>query len=515
MNLVICCDGTWNTPNETEGGLPSPTNVVKLYNALAPADPSGTEQKAYYHPGVGTDGTWWDKFLGGGTGKGLDQNIMSAYRWLALNYTPGDPIWLFGFSRGAYTVRSLGGMISKCGLVDLARFASKDDALWKVVQKIFDAYRDPKPSPLRATKAMPFFNAATGENPSRQTPIHFIGVWDTVGSLGIPDDMGFLNLLDDPDDHRFHDTTLSPIVGHARHAVGLDEKRQSFIPTLWTSSGPQTDMKQLWFPGVHGDVGGGYSQSGLSDGALYWMMKEAAAEGLAFRQDALLQLKPNPRGVLHDSVHGLFKALKTRPRAAPLVAGQSLLLHASAIDRHANPPLDQGAYWPLKANLPVTVDIFARDRWNYTGVYLKKDLTYKLTATGQWLDASIRSGPEGTDDGSFQIGEVAQIASSILGGLETLTQKLTKNEQIDFWWTRREEKMPWFALVGLLANDIPPPKRTQVNKSAIERLPHEVFLIGDGAPFTPQADGYLYCFANDAWQAYDNNKGSVQLTIAS
>ncbi len=515
MNLVICCDGTWNTPDEMEGGLPSPTNVVKLHNALAPADQAGAEQKRYYHPGVGTDGTWWDKLLGGGTGKGLDQNVMSAYRWLAANYRPGDAIWLYGFSRGAYTVRSLGGMISKCGLADLAPFASKDKELWQAIQTIFDAYRNDKPSPLHATKAMPFFNTATGDSPARQTPIHFIGVWDTVGSLGIPDDMGFLNLLDNPDDHRFHDTTLSPIVENARHAVGLDEKRQSFIPTLWTSSDPKTDMKQLWFPGVHGDVGGGYSQTGLSDGALYWMMEEAAAKGLAFRQDALLQLKPNPRGVLHDSVQGLFKALKTRPRATPLVDVKSPLLHASAIDRHTNPPLDQGAYWPLKSGLPATVDVFARDRWNYTGIFLKKGVAYQLKATGQWLDASIVSGPKGTDDGSFQIGEVAQIASSIFGSIETLTKKLLKNQQIDFWWTRREEDLPWFALIGLVANDVPPPKKTQSDKKTIQSLPHEVFKIGDGLTFTPKADGYLYCFANDAWQAYDNNKGSVQLTITS
>jgi uncharacterized protein (DUF2235 family) len=514
MNLIICCDGTWNTPDEMEAGLPSPTNVVKLYNALAPADQAGGEQKLYYHPGVGTDGTWWDKLIGGGTGKGLDDNIIGAYRWLAAHYRPGDNIWLFGFSRGAYTVRSLGGMISKCGLVDPAPYATDDTKVWATIRKIFDAYRADKPSPLRATKTMPFQNTAAGDNPSKQTPIHFIGVWDTVGSLGIPDDMGFLNLLDNPGDHRFHDTALSSVVNHARHAVGLDEKRQSFIPTLWTENSPQTDLKQLWFPGVHGDVGGGYGQCGLSDGALYWMMQEATAEGLDFRQDVMLQLKPNPRGLLHDSVQGVFKALKTRPRAVPLVAQQSPFVHSSAIDRHTNPPLDQGAYWPLKPDLPVTVDIFARNQWNYTGIYLRKDFSCRLTAKGQWLDASIKSGPGGTKDGSFQIGEVVHIASSLFGGLETLTKKLTKNQQIDFWWTRREEHMDWFALVGLIANDVPPPAKSQAAQKTIQRLPHEVFLIGTGASFTPKADGYLYCFANDAWQAYGNNKGSVQLTIS-
>jgi hypothetical protein len=122
--------------------------------------------------------------------------------------------------------------------------------------------------------------------------------------------------------------------------------------------------------------------------------------------------------------------------------------------------------------------------------------------------------PGGTKDGSFQIGEVVHFASSLFGGLETLTKKLTKNQQIDFWWTRREEHMDWFALVGLVANDVPPPAKSQAAQKTIQRLPHEVFLIGTGASFTPKAGGYLYCFANDAWQAYGNNKGSVQLTIS-
>jgi hypothetical protein len=513
MNIIVCCDGTWNTPDAMEDGLPSPTNVVKLYNALALADEQGQAQQFYYHPGVGTDGTWINRALGGGTGKGLSLNIMSAYQWLARTYREGDRIWLFGFSRGAYTVRSLGGMISMCGLIDLTAFTGQPKQAWDAVQKIFDAYRAEKPDSIRASAKLGFHHTKAGKQPGGRTPIHFIGVWDTVGSLGIPDDMALLNLLDNPENHRFHNTTLGPAIRHARHAVALDEFRQSFLPTLWER--PENwngTLKQVWFPGAHGDVGGGYSQSGLSDGALYWMMEEAASLGLCFNSGAINQLKPDPRGLLHDSVQGLFKALKTRPRATPLVTDvPTEAVHASAADRHRNPPLTQGRY-RIRRQLPATLDIFAREHWNDTGIYLERGKTYRFEATGEWMDGtSIKCGPAGAKDGKLQAAEIAHIASSVWGGVETVWKKVTGNKQIDFWWTRREEDMPWFCLVGLVANDVPPPRKDEDQK--IDRLPHEVFRIGTGITFRPAGSGYLYCFANDAWHAYENNRGSVLLRV--
>jgi len=514
MNVIVCCDGTWNTPDAMEDGVPSPTNVVKLYNALAATDEAGKEQIFYYHPGVGTDGGWIDRALGGGTGRGLDRNIMSAYHWLSRNYREGDKIWLFGFSRGAYTVRSLGGMISKCGLLDLRRSTIAEAEVWNEIQRLFDAYRKDGPSDIKATASRRFHHTAKGDLPAKETAIHFIGVWDTVGSLGIPDDMALLNILDNPEKHRFHNTTLSSIVHQARHAVALDEFRQSFLPTMWEiPQGWQGTLRQVWFPGAHGDVGGGYGRSGLSDGALYWMMEEAQVHGLRFNEGAVNQLKPDPRGLLHDSVQGLFKALKTRPRATPLVtATPSDDVHASAADRHRNPPLSQGRYRPLKKPLPVTVDIFARQHWNDTGIYLEADKEYRFEASGEWMDASIKCGPGGARDGKFQAAEIAHIASSAWGKFETLWKKVSGNQQVDFWWTRREEHLEWFCLVGLVANNVPAPRAHDDQK--IERLPHEVFKIGDGVTFTPSASGYLYCFANDAWHAYDNNRGSVRLTVA-
>ena len=224
-------------------------------------------------------------------------------------------------------------------------------------------------------------------------------------------------------------------------------------------------------------------------------------------------MKPDPRGLLHDSVKGIFKALKTRPRAVPKVsATPSGEVHASAQDRHVNPPLAQGRYRPLKEAFPLTIDVFAREHWNDTGIYLQAGRNYRFEAEGEWMDASIKSGPGGTNDGKFNPAEIAQIASSIWGGMETLWKNVTGNRQVDFWWTKREEDLDWFCLVGLVANNVPAPKKDERQK--IERLPHQVFRIGDKASFKPKKSGYLYCFANDAWHAYENNRGSVRLTVS-
>lgn len=515
MHLIVFCDGTWNTPDQLEGGLPAPTNVVKLRNALFPTDKDGLEQRTYYHPGVGTDGGWWNRIAGGSMGEGLNKNIMSGYNWLARNYEDGARIWLFGFSRGAYTARSLGGMISRCGLLNARMPGMKEEAIWTAIEDLFAVYRTPEKNAkaVVATNKRPFHSVKSGQKCKHSIPIHFIGVWDTVGALGVPDDMAILNLIDDPAKHRFHDTQLSPIVANARHAIAIDEKRQSFIPTLWTNVDGNPSVRQVWFPGVHGDVGGGYGRCGLSDGALKWMMDEAELLGLKFREGIDGQLAPDPLGQLHDSVTGIFKTLKTRPREVPLFSEGNALLHKSGQDRHKNPPLAQGDYWKtryLDIGQSAACDVFARDRWNFSGLYLEGGVQYKLSAVGEWMDSDISCGPKGTRDGKFHLAEVVQMASSIWGEGEALYTKITGNPQIDFWYTRREEDAEWFALIGVVANGVVP---MVDGKERSNYPPHEVFLIGDKMNFTPSRGGYLFAFANDAWQTYDNNRGSVRLTV--
>ena len=506
-NLIVCCDGTWNTANQEYNGVPSPTNVARLYNAAAEQCENGIEQKKYYHPGVGVERKWFKKIVGGIVGAGLGKNIKSAYKWLGVTYKPGDMIFLFGFSRGAYTVRCLAGMISQCGLFALSNLSNNE--CWK---RVNIAYKKGYKGSIKQTgrKAWAgdweFHHTEKGD----EVGIFFLGVWDTVGALGIPNDLAILNLFD-RGKYRFHDARLSDRVMHARHAVAIDELRASFAPTLWrddkrkplTIIGGEQTVKQIWFPGAHSDVGGGYSEKGLSDGALQWMMDEALAAGLAFRKNMYDQVKPDYQDALHNSLTGLFKHLKTQPRNIPLISPTSNNeVHRSVLDRQLNPPITQNSYrqtLTLKVGNRVMLPIYAIEHWNITSIYLEAGVLYQFTAKGQWLDGNIKSGPEGTKYYVF-------LLWSFFGKLKILFRKITKNKEADFIGTKREENLPWLSLVGVVANGGNP---------GIDGTPsrHEIFAIKDGCKYTPKKSGYLYCFANDAWCSYDNNRGSVMLTI--
>ena len=510
QRIVVCCDGTWNTADQADGAIPTPTNVARLHALVADADENGTVQHKYYHPGVGTDPGLVSRLVGGGLGLGLNRNIMSAYRSVCDHYETGDDIFLIGFSRGAYTVRSLGGFIGRCGLLDLTGL--DDKTIWARIEKLFtDGYRggDKKLAGKMAKDKVAFHKPPKNE---KQIPIRFVGVWDTVGALGIPDHLGVLNLLDDPQDYAFHDTTLGTNVATARHAVALDELRGNFQPTLWTKVKDSRDVQQVWFPGAHSDVGGGYRETGLSDGALKWMLDEAAACGLAIDAKLAKQVRPNHQDVLHDSLDGVFALLPSRPRSAPrLPDGPDL--HASARDRHDDPPIIQAPYRSTKRltrkGASITLPIYAIQPWNDTGLYLEEGVSYEMTATGEWLDKSIACGPDGADDGNFQLGEIAHIFADGIGKLETLFKRLGGSDKTDFQMTRRHETppqdWPWFALIGAIANG-------GLNAKFEER-PHETKLIGKGRKWTPKLSGYLYAYANDAWNFYDNNRGSVRLTV--
>ncbi|MFW0795031.1 DUF2235 domain-containing protein [Gordonia sp. CPCC 205515] len=266
--LIVCCDGTWNV-----FGQKHPTNVVKLYEAIGSADDDGVRQERIYVAGVGTKP--WQRIRGGVLGWGLSKNLKEAYRKLVEAYEPGDEIFLFGFSRGAYTARSLGGFIRNSGILKREHMDQADAA--------FDLYRDrDKSSAPRQEQATEF-----RQKYSHETPIRFIGVWDTVGSLGIPiDGWKFAEKINRR--WAFHDTQLSTTVQAAYHALAIDEKRRPFGPTLWT---PQPDrpegqiIEQVWFSGVHCNVGGGYADSRISDIPLVWMMGRARHHGLFFSEN--------------------------------------------------------------------------------------------------------------------------------------------------------------------------------------------------------------------------------------
>lgn len=288
---IICADGTWNNPEQTDKGISSPTNVARLAAAVLPYDKNGVPQTVFYHSGVGTRNGILDHVFGGALGAGLSKNILDLYLCLILNYNHGDELFLFGFSRGAYTVRSLAGLIRNSGIL-------QDKHVTKY-QEAYELYRDrthethpkaPRAIKFRESCSWPDFN------------ITFIGVWDTVGALGIPFHGIQLKKL------MFHDVQLSSHVDYAYQALAIDEKRNPFIPTLWTKqpdSPASQILEQVWFPGVHCNVGGGYEDSGLSDCAFEWMWKKAESCSLAL--DEAQKPIPNVKGTLRDSMTWYYK----------------------------------------------------------------------------------------------------------------------------------------------------------------------------------------------------------------
>jgi uncharacterized protein (DUF2235 family) len=265
--IVYCADGTWD-------GKSNATNVFKLFSALLVT--SG--QMPFYDSGVGADGNPLEKLVGGAFGVGLFQKIKDGYTKISQVYETGDEVFLFGFSRGAYTARSLGGMIAACGLPS----KNFDDQL---VDKAFQAYRD------RSQRAA-ILASLSSQYAMSDAQITMIGVWDTVGALGIPAIFGGVDAVN----YGFLDTSLNPKIANAFQALAIDERRKEFPPTLWTSNpAPGQTVQQVWFCGVHSDVGGGYQvgadaiATALSDITLSWMMNKAQSLGVAFSPAALTQ----------------------------------------------------------------------------------------------------------------------------------------------------------------------------------------------------------------------------------
>ncbi|MEI7839800.1 MAG: DUF2235 domain-containing protein [Methylococcaceae bacterium] len=287
--IIICCDGTWNSPDSKDDGLPCPTNVIKMSQTISPIGKDEVHQIVYYHDGVGT-GDLLDTVNGGAFGVGLSKNIEDVYRFLVNNYVEGDELWFFGFSRGAYTVRSLIGLIRNSGLLKKEHSGKFSIAYELYKERSKDTHPDSSVS------------SAFKNEFCFQPAVHFLGVWDTVGSLGVPD---FILAKIFGDLWNFHDVQLSSSVKNAYQALAIDERRGDFQPCLWTA--PQNvNQEQVWFAGVHADIGGGYPVTDLSDIALVWMMQKAQQCGLSFISDKILE-QHNACGVLHDSYSGFFK----------------------------------------------------------------------------------------------------------------------------------------------------------------------------------------------------------------
>jgi uncharacterized protein (DUF2235 family) len=333
--IILCSDGTWNKPGKSRN-----TNVLKFARAVLPLDdtpPPGDDgmvfpihQVVFYDAGVGS-GNVLDQVSGGAFGSGLDKNIKDVYRFLANNYVEGDEIFLIGFSRGAFTSRSAGGLIRNSGVLRKEHLDRLEEA--------FDLYRDSNVHP-RGDVAVAFRDVY-----SYSPRVRFLGVFDTVGALGI--------LLAGLRDfvmaipglgrwHRrkfqFHNTDLSSTVDHAFHAVAIDEHRGAFDVALWSAPTPpkETDdrppqvVQQIWFAGDHSNVGGGHKDSELSDIALRGMADAAHAAGLRFDGSLPNPEELKPRGKLYESPQGFYKRLPQIDRGIGAQHEESVSPHVMA-----------------------------------------------------------------------------------------------------------------------------------------------------------------------------------------
>jgi uncharacterized protein (DUF2235 family) len=308
--LIVCADGTWSNPSQKDREQYRPSNVVKIISSLAHNDSQGNAQIICYEPGIAAEGIL-DPWVSGFTGAGLSRSVKAAYTFLINNYEPGDLVYCFGFSRGAFVVRSLCGLVGKAGLLKKHKVFLCGEA--------YDLYRRTdieaeSPETQRFRKG----NVHLDPIDDIRNPfiIHFMGVWDTVGALGIPiarmanwTSSGFA----------FHDTTLNPYLPYAYQALAVDERREAYSPTVWKRhpSANNKDVQQIWFCGSHSNVGGGYEDMGLANIAFIWMLEKAQSCGLLFDKEYVYNTyykEQNHLGELRDPVVGVYKWLPKRYR---------------------------------------------------------------------------------------------------------------------------------------------------------------------------------------------------------
>lgn len=286
--------GTWQN---SDGSTPSsPTNITRLVRALLPATPASHRsppipQIVYYQAGIGS--TTGSKLISGATGNSLPEHLREAYGFLAHNYSPGDSIHLFGFSRGAYTARCIAGLITRLGVLTKRGM----DNFYSIYERFqLDGLSDD-------SFLKPYHNLPSSSDELKlvnyPVPITTIGCFDTVGALGIPTlpIPGLRDLVSGVNTKRYQflDTTLSPGILNAFHALALDERRRPFSPTLWRKREGLHDavnLKQCWFPGVHTNVGGGYTDQEIADITLAWMIQQCSPF-LAFNRSYLRRIVEN------------------------------------------------------------------------------------------------------------------------------------------------------------------------------------------------------------------------------
>jgi uncharacterized protein (DUF2235 family) len=326
-NIALFIDGTWNEPSRDED-----TNVRKLFHACFFNVMGPSPQITYYLPGVGTDikqshpgmpvGLYGGdlsfrahldrempvsavilrSFLGGSFGLGTAARIKEAYGFLSSEFdrSRGDKVFIFGFSRGAFAARSLAGFVSRVGII-----LRDKPHLIEAAYRIYEEGTDPADT-LLGDFLREFAHAAMVRSMDDENalPIHLIGVWDTVGALGLPWRLRKFSAKHT----EYHQFEVPPTVLAARHVLALHELRKPFELLFWFNRKNHRDLQQVWFPGAHADVGGGYGsdESGLSDNALRWMGKEATTYGLRLDPQTTWMTGSTGKEVLHHEIRKWF-----------------------------------------------------------------------------------------------------------------------------------------------------------------------------------------------------------------
>ncbi|WP_299495919.1 DUF2235 domain-containing protein [uncultured Shewanella sp.] len=328
-NILIFSDGTGQT-----GDAQFCSNVLKSFNSI---EQHPDRQVAHYSQGLGSQ--WW-RITGSLLGLGITNNMLDCYRFIVKHYHWGDKIFLFGFSRGAATVRSLSRFILFFGLLPKKQP--------KLIQSALTIYQIKNPQ-LRQKKADNFINQYGTE----ACDIHFIGVWDTVAALGLPNRFLDHLLSNIPAfQHQFHDFKITANIKHAYHALAIDETRKIFSPILWREKAhPTQTLKQVWFSGVHSDIGGGYENDGLSNISLFWMLEQAVSHGLIVKPH--LCITQDIQSIMHNEINkGLGIWLQNKTRYWNTKIEEKPTIHASVLERNLNTMnqrLPQYQPWILQA----------------------------------------------------------------------------------------------------------------------------------------------------------------------
>ncbi len=376
-NIILCADGTGNRGGETPD-----TNVYRMYNAVDLHQPTRKRRQiTFYDNGVGTSTNKYIRGLTGALGLGFGRNIRDLYEYLARNYNDGDIVYLFGFSRGAATVRAFAGMLQECGLVDRNHDECKKNDEFdydKFIELIKDAFGHYQRKNGKGFKDKSYV--------IKEVRIKFLGIWDTVSALGFPyhrrtgnlfiDELlerpvpaWFARILDrvldfGPLAHNFYNYIPNDIVDHVYHAIAIDDERKSFWPRVWDEEGQTGKVTQVWFAGMHSDVGGSYNQTGLAYVTMQWMMERAEHHGLDLIGGALQEAKDmaNTHGRLHDSRDGLAIYFRYAPRNIEDLCKKSKLdrsklsgpikIHKSVMDR-----MERATYRYAPGLLPTEFEI--------------------------------------------------------------------------------------------------------------------------------------------------------------